>query len=238
MRPPIAFIVGYGPGIGAAVARKLKQEGFFVAVASRSVKPHADVANSNEYDVGIKLDMSKPDDVGSAFETIEEELGGPPSLVVYNVAAFTGAPGGRDDPLSLDFKAFQSDTAVTGSNAFQVAKYANAGFDQLAEELSDAPRTFIAVGNLLPWYNMPQALGLSVGKRILANIVEASASAYGPVGKRFYYAYEVSNKGGPVRTPDPVTHANVFYRLHKEKEQGRWDVRFVKGGKAWESGDK
>ncbi|KAG8853772.1 hypothetical protein FRB96_008027 [Tulasnella sp. 330] len=238
MARPIAFIVGYGPGIGAAVAKKFKQEGFSVAVASRNVKPGANTSDTKEYDVGIRLDMSKPDDVGAAFGEVEKELGGPPSLVVYSPASFTGAPGGRDDPLSVDFKAFQSDIAVSGTNAFQVAKYANAGFDRLSKELSDAPRTFIAVGNLLPWYNMLQGLGLSAGKRVLANIVEASAGAYGPVGKRFYYAYEVSDKGGPAIPPDPVTHADVFYQLHQGKEQCRWDVRFVKGGKAWEAADK
>ncbi|KAG8989959.1 hypothetical protein FRB94_013874 [Tulasnella sp. JGI-2019a] len=230
MRPPIAFIVGYGPGVGAAVARRLKNDGFFVAVASRRVKPGPDTSDPHDYDLGIRLDMAKPEDVGPAFSEVEEELGRPPSLVVYNAAAYAGAPGGRSDPLSLSFNDFQYGVSVTGINAFQVAKYANAGFDRLSQTLSsDAPKAFVAVGNVLPWYSMPQALGSSAGKRVLANIVEASASAYGPLGKRFYYAYEVNSKGGPVRSPDPATHADVISQLYKQKDQGQWDVRFAKG---------
>lgn len=87
--------------------------------------------------------------------------------------------------MSSDFKAFQSDASVTGVNAFQVAKLANAGFDQLAKETSDVSRTFIAVGNLCPWVSLPSVLGLSAGKRVLANVVEAAAGAYGPAGKRY-----------------------------------------------------
>lgn len=84
MRVPVAFIVGYGPGVGTAVARKLKSEGYSVAVASRSVKSNPDTDASQDYDVGVKLDMARPDDVQRAFDHVERELGESPSVVVYN----------------------------------------------------------------------------------------------------------------------------------------------------------
>jgi len=232
-RSPVAFIVGFGPGIGTAVAKKFRREGFTVGVASRSVRRTPDDAEADGYDYGIRLDMEKPEDVGHAFAEVEDQLGAPPSVVVYNVAAFAMAPGGRADPLSLPFKDFAHGTSVTGVNAFEVAKHANLGFDKIAKAALDAPRAFIATGNALPWVLAPQALGLSAGKRVLANIVEASASAYGASGKRFYFAAEVSTKGTAVNPPDPASHAEVFWRLYQRQEQGSWDVRFVKGGGTW-----
>lgn len=202
----MAFIVGFGPGIGSAVAKKLRGEGFKVGVASRTVKSTPDDAESEGYDHGVKLDMEKPDDVGRAFAEVEDQLGAPPSVVVYNgeprlilicasnaeaserrdpaVAASVMAPGGRADPLSLSFKDFAHGTSVSGVNAFEVAKHANLGFDKIAETSPGAPRAFIATGNALPWVLAPQYISLSAGKRVLANIVEASANAYGAAGKR------------------------------------------------------
>jgi len=213
--------------VGSAVASKFKSEGFSVAVASRSLKP--DEVKKDGY-LGINLDMARPQDVARAFSQVENALG-PASVVVYNVAAFAAAPGGRSDPLSLSFDEFSYGASVSGLNAYEVAVHANKGFEKLPDTLS---RTFIATGNIMPWSAPPHMLGLSSGKKVLANVAESCAKAYGPAGKRFYYAYEVNDKGGPVMTPDPETHATVFYRLYGQGEQGVWDVRFTKGGDLWQ----
>ncbi len=83
----------------------------------------------------------------------------------------------------MSFEDFQYGASVSGVNAYEVAKYANLGFDKLPHK---TPRTFIATGNALPWIQppLPHVLGLSSGKKVLANIVESCAIAYGPVGKR------------------------------------------------------
>ncbi|KAG8903481.1 hypothetical protein FRB99_003224 [Tulasnella sp. 403] len=219
----VAFIIGYGPGVGSAVARKFREKGFNIAVA------HRKATSDDESYLNIKLDMARPEEVGHAFSLVESKYG-PASVVVFNVSAFAAAPGGRSDPLSLDFKDFAYGTSVGGVNAFQVAKFANFGFDKLGPEAG--LKTFVATGNVMPWRSasFPDILGLSSGKKVLANIVEACAGAYGPLGKRFYYASEVTPKGGPVRKPDPDTHASVYHRLHQQDGQGPWDVRFTKGG--------
>ena len=95
------------------------------------------------------------------------------------------APGGRSDPLSLSFDDFQYGVAVGGVNAFEVAKHANEGFNKLSA--SSAPNSvFIATGNGMPFRTpLPHMLGLSSGKKVLANLVESCAIAYGPSGKRY-----------------------------------------------------
>lgn len=89
--------------------------------------------------------------------------------------------GSASDPLASSYETFLNNVNVTGVNVYEVARRTKAGFEKLPEE---TPRAFIGTGNLQPWINVPSFLGLSVGKRALANIVEASAGAYGPQGHR------------------------------------------------------
>lgn len=78
---PVAFIIGFGKGVGSAVAAKFKSQGFSVAVASRSLVP--DEIKKNYGYLGINLDMAKPSEVEDAFNTVESLLG-PANVVVYN----------------------------------------------------------------------------------------------------------------------------------------------------------
>ncbi|KIO18568.1 hypothetical protein M407DRAFT_246451 [Tulasnella calospora MUT 4182] len=224
----VAFIVGFGKGVGSAVAAKFKSEGFAVAVASRSLVP-GEVEKEHGY-LGVKLDASQSDQVAAGFARVEKAIG-PANVVVYNASAFASAPGGKADPLSLSGEDFLQGVSVGGIGAYYVAQHANGGFTRLENTSHPLPpRVFIATGNALPWVQppLPHLLGVSTGKKALANIVESCATAYADTGKRFYYAYEVSPQGGLVRSPDPSTHAKVFWGLYNLKEQGDWAVKFTK----------
>ncbi|KAG8914700.1 hypothetical protein FRC01_003961 [Tulasnella sp. 417] len=174
---PTIFIVGFGRNIGAGVARKFKKEGFNVAVASRTVEQVDVLADGY---LAVKMDLGKVADIERGFEEMEQVYG-PASVVVYNVAHATFASGGPSNPLSLPFQNFYANVALSGVHAFEVARLANAGFDRLPE---NTPRAFIATGNILSSMSMPPLVGLCAGKRVLASIIEACAEAYGPSGKR------------------------------------------------------
>lgn len=48
---------------------------------------------------------------------------------------------------------------------------------------------------------------------------------------RFYYARQVTEEGGsPGANIDGPTHGEAYFKLYQQKEQGHFDVRFVKGG--------
>lgn len=91
------------------------------------------------------------------------------------------APGGAGDPFSLPYDHFLEDTLISGVTTYRIAQLAKAGFDKLPA--SDS-KVFIGTGNLTPWGLYPQLLGLSAGKRVLANIIEVGAQAYGPANQR------------------------------------------------------
>ncbi|KAG8920209.1 hypothetical protein FRC02_001107 [Tulasnella sp. 418] len=226
--PLVAFIVGFGKGMGAVVAEKLKSEGFTVAVAGRSVE--TDEVRSKGYHP-IKLDVADITAIPKAFERLENDLG-PAALVVYNAYALKVAPA--EDPFSLSISDYVQGTSVTGFNAFAVAKKAVEGFDKLP---ADTKKAFIGVGNILPFGKpWPALLSLGLGKKALCDIVQVGAEAYGPLGKRFYFAQQVTEAGGPINGADWKywdldAHADVFYRLWQQDKQGEWDVRFEKGGK-------
>ncbi|KIO23165.1 hypothetical protein M407DRAFT_27319 [Tulasnella calospora MUT 4182] len=219
---PVAFIIGYGPNVGAAIARKFKSEGFNVAISGRKVDENA--AKEDGY-LGISADCADIASVRNAFDRLEGELG-PAAAVIYN--AFSANNTTDEDPLANPYETFLNNVIVTGVNFYEVARRAKAGFEKLS---ADTPRALIGTGNLQPWVTFPFALGMSVGKRAMANIVEASAAAYGSRGHRFYYAHEVKGEtGGPQVPPTGQAHAEVFYRIWKQKEQGPWEVCFTETG--------
>ena len=80
MSKPVAFVLGFGHNIGSHVARKFKQEGFDVAVASRSLDPEALQARGY---LGIRLDLGRVSDIATAFDQVEA-IYGPACVVVYN----------------------------------------------------------------------------------------------------------------------------------------------------------
>jgi NAD(P)-dependent dehydrogenase (short-subunit alcohol dehydrogenase family) len=78
-KSPIALILGAGPNVGQAVARKFASNGYKVALAARSVKE----AESSDDQLNITTDLSKTEDVVSAFDKVKKTFG-IPSVVVYN----------------------------------------------------------------------------------------------------------------------------------------------------------
>lgn len=81
MSKPVALVFGAGPKIGAAVANAFTNEGYAVAIASRS-------ANDAEHPddqglLSVKADLAKLEDVKRAFERTKVKLG-TPSVVVHN----------------------------------------------------------------------------------------------------------------------------------------------------------
>ncbi|KAG8937535.1 hypothetical protein FRC04_010713, partial [Tulasnella sp. 424] len=195
---PVAFIIGYGSNLGPAIARKFKSEGFNVAVSARKIDEKA--VNEDGY-LGIQADFGDIDSVGKAFDRVEAELG-PAAAVIYNAASANGTS--PSDPLANSYETFLNNVKVTGVNVYEVARRTKAGFEKLP---ADSPRAFIGTGNLMPWRSFPSLLDGSVGKRAMANIVEASATAYGPQGYRFYFAHEVqSATGGPQFHPTGQAH--------------------------------
>jgi NADP-dependent 3-hydroxy acid dehydrogenase YdfG len=81
--PKVCAIFGYGPGLGAAVARKWSKEGFSVAIMSRTLDKVQAAESSIPNSKGYACDVTNPDDIASTVASIEKDLG-PIDCLVYN----------------------------------------------------------------------------------------------------------------------------------------------------------
>lgn len=100
----VAVVIGVGPGIGAASAKKFASKGYSVALLSRSLdklKPvESEINQSGGKALSLPTDIGKPADVVTAFDKIKEQLGHP-EVLIYNAG-----PGGVTfpPPSALDVK--------------------------------------------------------------------------------------------------------------------------------------
>lgn len=83
MATRIAFIIGAGSNVGQAVALKLKEGGYKVAVGSRN--PDVGGAEKNGF-LPVTVDVSDVTTIENGFKAIRESYGGPPNVVIFNRA--------------------------------------------------------------------------------------------------------------------------------------------------------
>ena len=82
----IAIVIGAGPGLGAAVARRFAREGFKVGIVARkreTVEPIAQAVGGRAY----AADATDAAQVAKLFAQIRDELGAP-DVLIYNASAF------------------------------------------------------------------------------------------------------------------------------------------------------
>ncbi|KAJ9602462.1 hypothetical protein H2200_013005 [Cladophialophora chaetospira] len=91
-KKPVIALVGAGPGIGEAVARRFVAEGFFVALLARTEDKLQTMAQGIEADHGkgsakyYITDLRQESSVLASFEQIRADLGAV-SVLVYNAGA-------------------------------------------------------------------------------------------------------------------------------------------------------
>lgn len=83
--PKVAVVVGAGPGLGFAVARRFAASGFHVALMSRTAERVEALAQQIVKDghqaTGVPVDVTDGQSVKAAFASVREKLGDPSVLV-------------------------------------------------------------------------------------------------------------------------------------------------------------
>jgi len=79
----VCAVFGYGPKIGAAVARKWSSEGYQVAIMSRSMEKLAAAEKEIPNTKGYACDVTQPEAIDQTVEAIESTLG-PIDVLVWN----------------------------------------------------------------------------------------------------------------------------------------------------------
>lgn len=135
---PVILILGFGPRIGAAVAKQFASIGYLIAIASRK----AISGKTPEGYLSIQTDLSKPSSVPAIFNTVETEYGLAPSVVVYNAAALT--PPTDNDLFSIPASSLAANLNTNTASVYVAAQEAVKGWKTLPEHVKKA---FIYTGN-------------------------------------------------------------------------------------------
>jgi len=205
-------IVGAGPGLGQAIARRFAAEGMPVGLIARSEASLATLAEGLQRSgaaVGTAVaDAADPASLASALADLETRLG-PVEVLVYNAARMT-----RGKPSELTPAELQAHLAVDVVGALAAAQAVAPGMVERGEG------TLLFTGGGYaerPWAGMT---GLGVGKAALRNLARCMAQEYGEQG---IHVATVTIYGmvRPETEFSPDTIAEQYVALHREAP-GQW----------------
>jgi len=177
-KKPVIAVVGAGPGIGEAVARRFVAEGFVTALLARTEDKLQTMASGIDADYGkgsaryYITDLRVESDVISSFEKIKSELG-PVDVLVYNAGARRVNGRAILDTTTEEFEGF---TKINLFGAFWSTKAV------LPDMLAKEKGTIIFTGATGSLRGMPGLSSFSPGKfglRSLAQVITREYQAKG-----------------------------------------------------------
>jgi len=214
-----AAVLGVGPGLGAAVARRFAREGFAVALMARREGSVAGVREEIEGAGGTALpvstDATDPASVAAAFDEVRSNLGAP-EIFVYNAGAFQ--MGGI---LDLSPEKFDECFKANCAGAFYAAQ-------QVLPAMVEAGRgTVLLTGATAALRGGARFSALAAGKFGLRALAQSMAREFGPQG--IHVAHVVVD--GQIDTPrvremspdredhtmlSPDAIAETYWQLHSQ----------------------
>ncbi len=212
MTQDVAVVIGAGPGLGAALARRFAQAGMKVAVARRQT----DQLKSLASEIGGRAYASDATDhaaVETLFAAVERDLGSP-SIVSFNAGAYR--PGGILEITPEDFEHCWRVGCLGGFNVGQAA----------ARRMLAAGRgTLLYTGATAALRGSAGFANLAVPKFGLRALAQSLARELGPKGIHVAHliidgqiaaerpGYSPAERG-PDAVLDPAAIAEAAYQIH------------------------
>lgn len=203
----VIFIVGMGPGVSAAVARRFAREGYAVGAVARSAdKLERQLAALRSAGVAAAGATADAGDIGSlrqALNALRAELGDA-RVLVYNAAGMTYRP--LED---LSPEQFCADLAVSVVGAFTAAQQV------LPAMRAQRSGTILLTGGGFALEPMPAMASLGVGKAAVRNL---AFSLHSDLKDSGVHAATVTICGtvAPGSAYDPDRIADVYWQLHAQ----------------------
>jgi NAD(P)-dependent dehydrogenase (short-subunit alcohol dehydrogenase family) len=214
MTKKVALIVGVGPGLGAALARRFAKGGLAVALAARRPEPLAGLAQ----EIGGRAyacDAADEASVEDLFEKMGRELGAP-GIVIYNAGAYS--PGGI---LEISAAEFERCWRVGCLGGFFVGQRAARSM------VGEGRGTILFTGATASLRGGARFANLAVGKFGLRALAQSMARELGPKG--VHVAHVIID--GQIRSEryahlekerpadgllDPAAIAETYWQLHMQ----------------------
>lgn len=170
----VAAVVGVGPGLGAAIARRFAREGFALALMARGtedLKPvREEIEASSGRAISVSVDATVPDEVTEAFSRVRDTLG-EVSVLIYNAGVFPVA-----GILELTPERFLQSWQINCYGAFLAARQV------LPKMISRGQGTILLTGATGSMRGSARFAGLAVGKFGLRALAQSLAREFSPQG--------------------------------------------------------
>jgi short-subunit dehydrogenase len=212
------LLVGAGPGLGLAIARRFAAGGYRVTLVARSTDRLGELARSLD-DTGaevntVEADASSPEDLRARIAELYTDEGAP-GVVIYN--AVVGAP---DRLLSSTVTHLQEAYAVDVIGAVVVAQEAApamkaAGFG-----------TMIVTGGGFADHPIPALATVSLGKAALRSAATMLGADLGPDGIRVA-TLTIAGQIAAGTDFDPVRIAERYWQIVQMDDPWQAEFRFT-----------
>ncbi len=201
------MIIGAGPGIGLAVAKKFVGEGYSVAALSRS----GDTTGENIY--GFAADAADFTSLQQAFARVTEKLS-EPEVLVYNVAAIH-----QGMPSSLSPTDLLDDFNVNVVGALVAAKLV------IPSMQKNGRGTILFTGGGLALYPSAAYSSLAIGKAGIRSLAFSLAEELAPTNIHIA-TVTVAGFVKPGTAFDPDKIAAHYWRLHTQPKDA-WETEHL-----------
>ncbi|MGW0803424.1 SDR family NAD(P)-dependent oxidoreductase [Nonomuraea sp. NPDC002799] len=215
-----AVIIGAGPGIGQAVARRLAKEGLPIALIARSDRTlraaYEAVAPSGVPVLTLEADSTDQAGLNAALDQAAGAHG-EPDIVVYNAAIIQA-----DAPGELSVRGHMESWAVNVVGALNAAAH-------VAPAMAARGKgTFLITGGMPE--PKPEYVSLSLGKAGVRTLVTLLDQEYGPAGVHVA-SVTVAGPVAPGTDFDPDDIAEHYWRLHTQPRH-EWQQEALHAGSA------
>lgn len=168
----VVAILGAGPGLGVAIARRFAREGYAIALMARSEEKLQAIQTEIEGSGGVAhsfpVDATHPDSVAEGFAQVQSQLGAV-SVLVYNAGVFPMA-----GILELTPEKFSQSWQINCFGAFLAAQQV------LSSMLEQEKGTILFTGATGSLRGSAGLAGLSVGKFGLRALAQSLAREFAP----------------------------------------------------------
>jgi len=164
----IAWIIGGGSGIGAAVAKRMAAEGWRVAISGRRVEKLEAVAAANAHIRPYPLDVTNREAVAATLDQIVRDFGRV-DLLLFGAAAWQPMDVG-----DYDVEKFRT---IIDTNLFGVVRIAT---PLIAQFKKQGGGQFAVIASVAGYFGLPRAGAYSAGKAALINLLETMRTELAP----------------------------------------------------------
>lgn len=211
------IVVGVGPGLGAAIARRFARGGFAIGLVSRSEKSTspvaAEIAAAGGKSVSAHADVGDEASLTAAIGSITTALGAP-SVLVYNASGF-----GMASFLDLTVKDFETSFRTSCIGGVIAAKAV------LPAMVARGSGTLLFTGATASLRGGARFAPFAAGKFALRAVAQSIAREFGPHGVHAAHVVidgqvdsDAARSRGATNVLAPDDVAETYFQLHAQQK--------------------